>query len=158
MDYQNIFSLFRSGVGAAKYPKVTLQTKRGEVVVLKLAGSKSKYEGQIQIVDDQPFGSNRYYGRIELNGGLIGSPDITPNVEDLLQRLTADPIGTCAEIGRLTGNCVFCTKSLTDATSLAVGYGSTCAKKRSLPYKAKAGKPEPVAQPVMEPALEEVLV
>lgn len=45
MDYQNIFSLFQSGVGAAKYLKVTLQTKRGLPYKAK-AGKPEPVAGQ----------------------------------------------------------------------------------------------------------------
>lgn len=55
---KNIFALFETAIShRLKYPKIRLQTADGQNIVLKLAGSKSKYNGQVQITDDRPFGS-----------------------------------------------------------------------------------------------------
>lgn len=39
-----------------------------------------------------------------------------------------------AAFGHLTGRCVFCTAHLTDARSITVGYGPTCAQNHGLPW------------------------
>ena len=52
----------------------------------------------------------------------------------LLQRLAADPAGVASKYGKMTGRCCFCHLQLTDAKSLAVGYGKTCAKNYGLPW------------------------
>lgn len=137
--YNAIFELFAQAItNNLKFPKIRL-TLNGNTVVVKLAGDKSRYTGDIMITNDAGYGdlNNRYYGRIQKsNGLLVAGRDLTPAVESLIQRFAADPIAVAKECALLTGNCIFCGKVLTDATSTAVGYGSTCAKKFSLPWSA----------------------
>ena len=137
-SYASIFELFAQAISHnLKFPKLRLQVGN-DTLVVKLNGVKSKYQGSIALANDAGFGSqaSRYYGRIELNGGLVAGRDLTPEIETFIQKLAADPIGTCAENGKLTGNCSFCQKALTDGNSLAAGYGPICAKKYSLPWNA----------------------
>lgn len=55
----------------------------------------------------------------------------------LYGQLTADMMLTAedaAAFGALYGKCVYCHRQLTDDRSMAVGYGSDCAAKHSLPW------------------------
>lgn len=47
------------------------------------------------------------------------------------QRVNADQ---AAKFGKLWGQCVFCSRLLTDERSVAVGYGPTCATNNGLPW------------------------
>jgi hypothetical protein len=157
MTYDNLFALFACAIGNnLKFPKLRFQMPK-DTLVVKLNGSKSRYEGSIALCNDAPFGSpsTRYYGRVEKNGGLVAGRDLTPEIETFLQRVAADPVGVAAELGKLHGNCCFCSKALTDETSAAYGYGKICSVKFGLPYtsKGKARKVVPVAQPVLEEVL-----
>jgi hypothetical protein len=51
-------------------------------------------------------------------------------------RVTAEQ---AAAWGHLTGVCVFCTRRLTDARSIEVGYGPVCAARESLPWGELTG-------------------
>jgi hypothetical protein len=140
ISYDNLFTLFQCAVSNnLKYPKLRFQMEKGGTLIVKLNGSKSRYEGSIALTNDAGYGSpaSRYYGRIEKNGGLVAGRDLTQDIETLLQRIAADPIGVAAELGKLHGACVFCGKALTDQTSAAFGYGKVCSTKFGLPYTTK---------------------
>lgn len=138
MNYSNIFTLFETAINnKLKYPKIRLQVA-GLPVVLKLAGSKSRYTGDIMLTNDAPYGSPnaRYYGRINKTQGVVNGPAFTAAVQALLDALNLDPVTTVQQQALLTGNCSFCEKALNDARSTANGYGPVCAKKYALPWDA----------------------
>jgi hypothetical protein len=105
-------------------------------VVLNRAGDKSKYTGQIMVTDGQPFGMNKYFGRIDQSGVFHATDSATVAVSELLRRLGENPAEVASEYGRLTGNCCFCSRKLDDARSTAVGYGPVCAEKFGLEWGA----------------------
>lgn len=117
-----------------KYPKVRLTTSDGKIVVLKIAGSKSKYAGSIMVTDGGPYGANAYYGRISPEGDFYLGKDHLPEVVDLLKMFALDPAGVGAQLGRVSGSCCFCGRSLDSAKSLQMGYGPACAKNYKLPW------------------------
>lgn len=126
-----------------KFPKIRLNATDGRRVVIARAGEKSKYTGDLMLTDGQPFGMNRYYGRVSADGVLHPSRDCDNPIRGLLTALASDPAGTAAKHGKLTGECCFCSKALDTPESTAVGYGPVCAKKFNLPWgtaKADAAK------------------
>lgn len=135
MNASSIYALFECAVSHdLKFPKIRLQAANGGVVVLKLNGPKSKYQGSIAVTDDRPFGENSYYGRIERNGAWIPGRDSSPAIVVLLEELAQNPAEVAARYGKLTGNCCFCQTALRDARSTAVGYGPICAEHFGLPW------------------------
>ena len=56
----------------------------------------------------------------------------TGNLWSFLRLLNSDIIGVTAHIGKLTGQCMLCSKQLTTKVSLERGFGSTCMKKYNL--------------------------
>jgi hypothetical protein len=135
MNASAIYSLFETAIShELKFPKIRLRASNGGTVVLKLNGSRSKYEGSIAVTDDRPFGENSYYGRIERNGAWIPGRDSSPAIVALFDALAANPAEVASEYGRLTGNCCFCSTPLKDARSTAVGYGPICAEHFGLPW------------------------
>jgi hypothetical protein len=130
-----ISSLFeRASANGLKYPKIHLETDNGHSVRLSRAGERSKYVGQIMVTDGMPFGSNKFFGRIDEAGNLTEGRDMTRDVGRLIENFAADPAGIASIHGRRTGNCCFCHKELTTTESLAVGYGPVCADKFGLPW------------------------
>jgi len=124
-----------AGAGARlKFPKVRLATPNGQRVVLGIAGERSKYTGSVMITDGGPFGANTYFGRISPDGELAPAAAMTGEVLALLREFAADPAGVGALIGKRTGNCCFCSRTLETKESLAVGYGPVCAENYSLPW------------------------
>jgi hypothetical protein len=166
-NYDALFALFQCAISnKLKFPKLRFQLPN-QVLVVKLAGDKSKYTGDIMLTNDAGYGSpnNKYFGRIEArNSGLVAGRDLTPEIEQLLQRIAVDPIGVAAELGKLSGNCVFCSKPLFDKTGIsqAHGYGPVCAKKYGLPWSKSdvkaSNKPAPApALPALTQAQEDAI-
>ena len=117
------------------YPKLWLRFSDGVDLRIHKAGERSKYNGQLQLTDGLPFGDNQYFGRIDVNGEVHLSGKGNEREKELLKLLTSlanDPEGVASEYGKLTGNCSFCHRPLSDDRSIAVGYGSTCAKNYGL--------------------------
>lgn len=130
-----IFALLAKAQGAGlKYPKIRLHTAEGRLVVLALAGAKSKYAGQVMLTDGGPFGSNVWYGAIAQDGTWQRSRAVTPDVVELLRSLSADPAQVARAFGRATGSCCFCGRELETAESVTVGYGPVCAANFGLPW------------------------
>lgn len=137
MNASSIYALFETAIShSLKFPKIRLRAANGETVVLKLNGSRSKYEGSICVANDAAYGAsdNKYFGRIERNGAWIPARDSSPVIVALLDELAANPAETAAKYGKLTGNCCFCSTPLKDARSTAVGYGPICADHFGLPW------------------------
>ena len=117
-----------------QYPKVNLATESGQRVRLSRAGDRSRNPGQINITDGRPYGENTYFGKIDLEGNLLPSRSMTPEVMDFLKEFDANPAACAMAYGHRTGACCFCSRALTDGRSVAVGYGPICAEKYSLPW------------------------
>jgi hypothetical protein len=130
-----IFALLGRALAAGlKFPKIRLTTAGGQLVVLGVAGPRSKYAGQVMVTDGGPFGSNQWFGVIAQDGTWTKSRAVTADVEALLLSLAADPAQVARAYGRATGQCCFCAKDLTTAESVTVGYGPVCAANFGLPW------------------------
>lgn len=134
VDLSKIQVLFNLASKSLKRVKVRLQTPDGTPVVFGRAGAASKYAGQIMITDGLPFGQNRFFGRIDVNGAFYASRHVTDQVRDLVMSFADDPAGTAGRYGRLTGGCSFCNHGLKDERSTQVGYGPICAKRFGLAW------------------------
>ena len=128
----NITAMFDRAGQTLKRVKVRLQTISGQPVVLTRAGSASKYAGQILITDGGPFGQNKYYGRIDLDGNFYGTNHADAGIVSLISEFAEQPQETAGKYGRLTGGCCFCSRTLKDERSLTLGYGPICAGKFGL--------------------------
>lgn len=133
-DLLGLYVLIGQAAERLKYPKIRLKTSNYTPVVISRAGSRSKYEGALNITDGKPYGENRWFGRVNQDGEFIRSRACTDEVVDLLIKLAENPAKVASEYGRATGNCCFCAKSLTDERSVEVGYGPVCAENFSLPW------------------------
>jgi len=122
-----------------KYPKIRLTMPNGKPLCISVAGDRSKYPGQLNVTDGEPFGRNIYYGRIARDGVFAPSNSGTPaGLVEFLMAFAADPAKVAAEYGRLSGNCCFCNTKLDDERSTAAGYGPVCAKNYGLSWGKKA--------------------
>jgi hypothetical protein len=134
---RDVFAMFEDGVSRSlKFPKIRLCTDGGQTVMLRRAGSRSRYEGQIQITDGHPFGENTYFGRIDTGGVLWPSSAMTADVRETLVRFAADPTAEALRYATATGNCAYCGKKLTDVRSAAHGRGKRCSQNYGLPWNA----------------------
>jgi hypothetical protein len=152
-DLRAVFDLFEEASQRLEYPKVRLTA--GDVhLKLSIAGERSKYRGQIRVMENDPakttqegvpgLEAQRYLGRIDLSGNYLPSHQLLDEVEfsfisDALRQFVQHPAEFAGEQGRATGVCCFCAHLLEDPRSVSVGYGPTCAKNRGLPWGAKEG-------------------
>lgn len=139
LDLSQLLAMFDHAAGHAKFPKITVQTSEG-TVQLSRAGDKAKMPGTINVTDGGPYGANRWYGRILLDGKWQ-MPGDTPAewIIAIVKRLATDPTGAAMEYAKVSGSCCFCNKAIDTEESKAVGYGPVCAKKFGLPWGGKAG-------------------
>jgi len=131
-----------------KAPKARFLAPHGGELRLSMAGHGSRYPGAVQVkINDG------WIGRIGADNVVAG-----PLVEDAavlaaLDTIAANPAAAAKAYGALMGRCSFCDKPLTDAGSIAVGYGPVCAARWGLEHKA-LGTPT-LAPVVAVPAVDE---
>jgi len=129
-----IKNLFAKASKSLKRMKIRLKTTFNQNVVFTIAGERSKYAGQVMITDGGPFGDNKYFGKIDMEGNLLKTTQCDDNVLSLIKEFADNPAETAGKYGRLTGNCCFCMRGLEDERSVSVGYGPVCANHYGLPW------------------------
>lgn len=119
------------------YPKVRLQSK-AFMLQLSVAGPSANMPNSINITDGKPFGSSTFYGRIFPDGivkfSLKTSVIKIEIISHELELFAEAPTEYAKLYSNTTGNCMFCTKTLTDPQSVVVGYGPICAAHYGLPH------------------------
>jgi hypothetical protein len=134
LNFQPIQDLFDKAAQKLKRVKIKLQAPNGQAVTFNRAGAMSKYAGQVMVTDGQPFGQNKFFGRIDVNGDFFATRVADAPVMELVKEFANDPAGTAGRYGRLTGGCSFCNHPLKDERSTEVGYGPVCAKNFGLAW------------------------
>jgi len=132
-DMSGLVDLLRRASSHLKWPKFRVRANDGDVVV-SLAGSSSKNAGWLYVKTPSEDGSV-YLGKVNpANGEYVPSRDASDDIEGALEQFSKDPAKVAADYGKLTGNCCFCSRPLSDERSTAVGYGATCADHYGLPW------------------------
>lgn len=130
--------LERAKAKGLKWPKLWLALPDKTPVRVMIAGPNSRTPGYLMLTDGKPFGANLYFGKISPTGTLELGRDSFGDRRDpllnLLVSLAQEPAKTAAQFGHMTGSCAFCGLPLSDARSIAVGYGPTCAQKYGMPW------------------------
>ncbi len=134
LEIAGILALLAGAADHLRFPKVLLATESGQAVQINRAGNRAKQPGTINVTDGEKFGSNKWFGRVGLDGGFQRARACTDEVANLLVAFAANPAKVAADHGKLTGACCFCRKALSDARSTDVGYGKTCAENYGLPW------------------------
>jgi len=129
LDVTAIKKVFDTAKEHLRRPKIRLQTSDGRSVNFSLAGPRSKNAGCIYVAG----ANDAYFGKITPDGRYL-STGVPQTAIDLVKEFAADPVGTAASYGKLTGSCCFCGLTLTDARSTSVGYGPVCASHFGLPW------------------------
>jgi len=132
VDVQRIQELFDRAATKLRRVRISLQDTAGNPVVFARAGKMSKYAGQIMLTDGRPFGENKFYGRIDVDGKFYPTRHAGKDVVNLVSEFAANPEEVAGRYGRLTGGCCFCAHPLKDNRSLSVGYGPICADRFGL--------------------------
>ncbi|MDC7784783.1 DUF6011 domain-containing protein [Rhodoplanes sp. TEM] len=133
-DLSSVIALFDRAGQHLRRPAIVLNCQGLGNVRLNVAGQRARVPGSLNVTDDGPYESRRFYGRIHRDGTFEPSRASAPGLVDYLIRFARDPAGVAAEHGLMTGNCCFCRRTLTDERSTAVGYGPTCAEHYGLPW------------------------
>jgi hypothetical protein len=132
-----------------KFPQACFLAPGG-FVKLSIAGDQSKYPGSVQVKLGPLGTAPEWIGRIEPSGVVANRLADMPDVLAALAAIAADPATAAKAYGMVAGRCSFCDAPITDAGSVEVGYGPTCAKRYGLPHTAK-GTPKPFRQTVGTP-------
>lgn len=137
VDLTAVEALLAKAKAHLKFPKVLFRTEDGETLRLTVDGPTSKAPGSINITNTAPGFDRTWFGRVqsgEFQPSSKTSPVKAAQIAAALNALGANPTGAAGAYGKLTGNCCFCTRPLTDAASVAAGYGPVCAKHYGLPW------------------------
>jgi hypothetical protein len=136
-DLKPILATFAHAAKHLKRPGFRIATDDAVAIRLKVAGSASRYCGQVQVLGDGHYEDRAYFGRIDLEGVFHPGRDAAgqePQIARALANFAQDPAKASKEYARLFGRCCFCNLELTDARSTAVGYGPICADHYGLPW------------------------
>lgn len=139
-NFSGIIAVFETVGTRLQWPKITLRTASGQTVAISRCGAK--HPGCLNVTNGERYGSfnSVWYGRIEPNGEMYSRANLNDprvnEVRSLLLAFNANPAEVAGAQGRMSGNCVFCQKQLTDPQSVAVGYGPICADHYGLPHGA----------------------
>jgi len=114
-----------------KKPAIVLSVKPGLDIKIARAPVTGKWAGSIYVTS--PVFRGPYYGRVTGDAFYSGR-DCNDEVLNVLQAFADDPAGVAGALGRETGKCCFCRKTLSDARSTSVGYGPDCAEHFGLPW------------------------
>ena len=138
VDVSGIVKLFVTAGSKLKWPTITLALGVEErPLVLTRAGKSAKYPGSVN-VKVKTYNGYDWLGRVLEDGTWMPGrlAEDYPILEDFLRQFAESPAEIAAEYGKKTGRCCFCNLKLSDARSLFVGYGKTCAGHYNLPYPA----------------------
>jgi hypothetical protein len=120
-----------------KFPKARFLAADGvEELRLSLAGAQARIPGSITVVV-----AGAWKGRITAEGDVHGPLRGDGPLLSLLLEIATDPAKHAKAYGALMARCSFCALPLSDAGSVEVGYGPTCAARYGLPHEPK-GSPE----------------
>lgn len=136
-DMTALIGLFERAGSKLNNPKITIDLPEVGTVVLTVAKATHKVPGSINVKTPGGFDYSDWYGRIHRDGRYDPSRIAPKALETGLKLLAANPAKMASEHGHKTGQCCFCSIPLTDARSVEVGYGKTCAKNFSLPWGKK---------------------
>lgn len=137
-DFSGVINLFLVAKEHLKYPKVTLATQDGDPIQLSMAGPNAKFPGTINVTDGGSWGNSIFYGRVDTQGEFQKYSGNTDEVIVKLKELAINPHMAAHFHGKNNHNCCFCQKDLTQANSVAAGYGPVCAGHWGLTEEWKA--------------------
>jgi hypothetical protein len=136
-DFTGVIALFDKAKKHLKYPRVVLALTSGTEIALSVAGPTAKHPGTINVTTNAAYGDRTWFGRVTVAGKWDPSNKADAYKNDLtsiLTKLAANPARVAADYGKMTGRCCFCYTNLDHPTSVALGYGPTCAKNYGLPW------------------------
>jgi hypothetical protein len=142
-NLDGVLQLFAKAKQRLRYPAIVLSVPDANLSVrLSVAGPAAKVPGSINVLSvDKGYDGRDWFGRILVDGTFKPAQSLNGRADAVAKRLrefACDPARVAAEHGKLTGQCCFCNRALTDERSTEVGYGATCATHYGLPWGSKA--------------------
>lgn len=129
-EFLGIVNALKKASQSLKYPKLQVQTKLGQKVVVQLCSAKSQYAGQVRVTDGGAYGVGRYFGQIDVKGNANNRlEDAGDDVLETLRELAKDPAAFAAAQGKELGVCCCCGAELENEISVKRGIGPICAQK-----------------------------
>lgn len=128
-----IVTLFVAARANLRYPRITF----GDFTLALI--HRGPNAGGINITDGRRYPDNTWYGRIDRDGELIASRNMTDEIRASVHTFAANPDNFAAAHGHTTGACCFCNRTLTDDRSTSVGYGPICAGHYGLAWGTREG-------------------
>jgi hypothetical protein len=129
-DFAGVVALFTAVSGKLRFPKIRLRVE-SQNLVLSVCGPKSSAPGSININGDGGW-NGTWYGRVSPEGEFDRARACTDafaaHLVPVLVELSKDPFAAVKRFGTLTGNCMFCGRSLEDQRSKVAGMGPVCAQ------------------------------
>ena len=152
-SFTAVVELFARAAKKLKFPKVRLLLDAHTPVILAVAGARSAAPGTITVTGEGSYPDRTWYGRVHPTGQWEPARNITPAtmaaLSSLLTQFGSDPDTTAAAYGRATNTCCFCRAELTDARSVAAGYGPVCAGNYGLSAAWNTAARTSEAQPML---------
>ena len=135
----NIVELFQKAQRTLKNPTFRYQSGIGQVKIYipKKAREDATFRNYLYILVN-----DIYYAKVTRDNQITFDPRLTIPQEhkDIVMGIFNDPVGKAILHGQKYSNCCFCGLEITNADSLAVGYGPICAEKWDLPHAGMAAK------------------
>jgi hypothetical protein len=133
-DLSALNTMFDRAKQSIKNPAITFTTPdfAGGLKV-KSAGATSRNPGSLYVTDIQ---SGNYLGKIGTDNAFTPVSGLT-NLDAVVKALrdfAQSPAEIAASHGHRTNNCCFCSRALTNKSSVKVGYGPICAENFGLPW------------------------
>lgn len=130
-DASGIVALFAKASARLKFPAINISDASGRSYRLSPAKPESANAGSVYVKV-----GGEYVGKLSPDGAWRPTGNCPEGVAAFLTDFAANPAQRAAAHGHATGNCCFCNRLLTDAVSVAVGYGPVCAENYGLPHRA----------------------
>ena len=147
-NFAGIVTLFENARAKARAKKQTGANLKirlsidGHGIAIKPAPNNGRNTGCLYVTDNGDHDNKTYFGKIDSEGNFSPSyRDCTreqiETITKLLTRFNAEPATFAAQYGKVTNQCCFCGRLLTDdkaGRSVEVGYGPICADNYGLPW------------------------
>ena len=136
-DLAAFVKLFTDAKENLKFPKIIMESN-GSPLKFTIAGDKAKLPGTINITDGGPYGDNKWYGRVTVEGEWTPAPAVTAELKSTISRVlnafSKDATKAAMTYGKQQHSCCFCAKALDTKESVTAAYGPVCAGKWGLPW------------------------
>jgi len=149
--YSAIITRFDLASARLQYPKMyVFDAIYSAEYKLYRAGERATFPGSIQIIDT----NRNWHGRIMRDGKLQLSSKLPDwqkdSIKNMLDAIVKNPNLTARMYAKRTNNCMFCRRTLTENSSVALGYGPICAGTYGLPHGQNDTMTTPLDKEVSE--------